>query len=1814
MDSDEIDINAIPENPGDVPECRICGGVAEESAPLFYPCKCSGTIRYIHQECLTTWLKHSKKRSCDVCKYPYSFTKVYKEDMPDTIPVHIVIKRIFKQLFSTMNVGFRAWLVVMIWLTIVPYLTVWAWRCYFWLGDQIAWNVYGPPSPDEIAPGRPNRTDTVGVVFSMYKSSMNVWLFPNVTRIDEIITTMEMNPGAFNKIAEKFLDRLAADVVNGQLVTAGIVFAFLATFLMREWVAQNAMPGVFAEDGVDDQVNVAMEVIEEEVVGEQPLVVVDAERGADHEEEAMVQLPIEQVDPNPGGAASGAPTAVEPTAPDEEQSLPIILRIPERRSRDFIKGFHEEIVPGEEEPGRREMRQELAETKGLEGRLGVVSPDDASAKGAVRQPGDAGWGPMGWTPVAQVDATRKPPESVAMPHNVNRRWAFHPSDSELAHDPSSPGFKSSSPGASTSAASTSAAGGSASSHSQATSSDGKGSIYAAIMAKRATIPPDALPAPAPPMLPAVSASSSRSINSFKVPELPSRFRTRAANESTVYAEDFRGNVVLELQRLLIEANKLTEESKKLKEAKGKEASPAGSWTEIEHPSASGDNSEEEFGDLLYDERAIEGQVTTDISDASVPRSVVPTNLTLLNADDLIPMSQESLAIALDCFLHNAERPAKLDVKGKGRALPWSNSSGPQADAPTFDLDPFSDAAAIDLDPFVFPHSPPTPHRPLPKTTTRLSSRRRQRPVRLEQDQSSPTAGLRPPGFSFSDNTPSCGQGESSRPKKIHRSFSSAPGGDGPALFSAGEGNGIARSPPDFQFTFTIPVNDPALRTQTPLISGAGTPALSLDSMHSPPNGSASLWLQRASGPASGPSRRPGLPPTTPNGGPVVDPLGTITGSQAGTPGLAIYRPPEELVTDGYFPQNGGPKDVRDQAAAVEAQGNGDAGNHLAEPADRQAANHDEAIMVDLDPFELGGVPDEDEDFGDDIQPEAQNEEIEPDEELDGIMEAIGMRGAVGNVFQNALLMSVLLDLILALGLFVPYTIGKTAALIALRPQQGVFLVKLPFRIVRVLTDPVVETAIVLVRLIGAPLFRTLGWTGASLLSESTMKGSSATSMGAKGVIFVQWARDSATQRVHSLAVQYLDGWRSSDAYNITARLARRYLENGEPEILARFRMGLLSTERLSLEGWRYYTERWSSHALGNGPRDRAFAVAVGYMVSSLLGAIYLALSSSAVGVPRRALRNTIRQQIIVVKVAIFIFIELVIFPLGCGTMIDYSTLPLFDSETLQARIAFLHHAPVTCIFIHWMVGTMFMYQFAVWLASIRSIIRRGGMWFIKDPGDPNFHPIRDMLDRPVLTQLRKLWMSAMMYFGVIAIGAGSVLFLVRRALATSTFPLLPLRWNMRDPLSVIPFDLLILSIVTPATIGKLRIRRAVLYSLSLWWPYMSRKLRLSSYMFGGRWADEEMFEIRGLRAQLMDWFNGQPRRFSKFRGSFRRAPAVDSVIFPPNTRGLVIVDEEGRPTSQQEVELAILQDEACRKAGTAPEDSFTLLYVPPFFRVRIYLFICSLWITAAAATLACFAIPVYLGRAAVHFSGRTPIHDGYTWTMGVYGLWALAVAWKECQRQSRKGMSTPQRMLRNGASRIFGVAYLIVTLGILIPTLLALVINFYLILPVRIDLGLSKPDIHMVDMWALGLMYMKIGDSMSRWHPPNQHARAFRQILATGFRQPNIVKATTEFIGPAIVGLVMMLIVPPSLILTFRPFIPLLRQSDSALVYGYPALFVISAAVACVDWLMRMLQSWVQRTRDAEFLLELRLTNLEKQEEKEKGEAKADLQQALPVA
>ncbi|XP_067123817.1 uncharacterized protein [Centruroides vittatus] len=65
------------------PICKICHTVGRDDDPLISPCRCSGTMQYIHCGCLMRWLEISCKRSrkppsCELCQYQYHWHKKFK--------------------------------------------------------------------------------------------------------------------------------------------------------------------------------------------------------------------------------------------------------------------------------------------------------------------------------------------------------------------------------------------------------------------------------------------------------------------------------------------------------------------------------------------------------------------------------------------------------------------------------------------------------------------------------------------------------------------------------------------------------------------------------------------------------------------------------------------------------------------------------------------------------------------------------------------------------------------------------------------------------------------------------------------------------------------------------------------------------------------------------------------------------------------------------------------------------------------------------------------------------------------------------------------------------------------------------------------------------------------------------------------------------------------------------------------------------------------------------------------------------------------------------------------------------------------------------------------------------------------------------------------------------------------------------------------------------------------------------------------------------------------------------------------------------
>uniref|UniRef100_A0A0K0E802 RING-type E3 ubiquitin transferase n=1 Tax=Strongyloides stercoralis TaxID=6248 RepID=A0A0K0E802_STRER len=109
--------------------CRVCRLSGDE--PLYYPCKCIGTIKYVHQKCLTEWLKHSKKEACELCNHKFSFKPIYKADMPSSLPLTVMFKGMNKFIQKALKTAFTYIIVSICWTIVVPFMSFRLYSLFF---------------------------------------------------------------------------------------------------------------------------------------------------------------------------------------------------------------------------------------------------------------------------------------------------------------------------------------------------------------------------------------------------------------------------------------------------------------------------------------------------------------------------------------------------------------------------------------------------------------------------------------------------------------------------------------------------------------------------------------------------------------------------------------------------------------------------------------------------------------------------------------------------------------------------------------------------------------------------------------------------------------------------------------------------------------------------------------------------------------------------------------------------------------------------------------------------------------------------------------------------------------------------------------------------------------------------------------------------------------------------------------------------------------------------------------------------------------------------------------------------------------------------------------------------------------------------------------------------------------------------------------------------------------------------------------------------------------------------------------------------
>ncbi|KAJ9212318.1 hypothetical protein DTO166G4_6100 [Paecilomyces variotii] len=895
--------------------------------------------------------------------------------------------------------------------------------------------------------------------------------------------------------------------------------------------------------------------------------------------------------------------------------------------------------------------------------------------------------------------------------------------------------------------------------------------------------------------------------------------------------------------------------------------------------------------------------------------------------------------------------------------------------------------------------------------------------------------------------------------------------------------------------------------------------------------------------------------------------------------------------------------------------------------------------------------------------------VEDGDELEGIMELIGMQGPIFGLLQNGVFSAVLISLTVAIGIWLPYLWGKIALVFLTNPIQ--LFIGVPLALLSIIADVTVDTLIgsfgYLVYWISIVLRGLLGPVGNMVpLVEWVPRNTSVTSASLSLI-------DGSSQRLKRVVDGFFTFHESDlpmfsvlshQALRIhearivgffeTIFLAGKFIMYDFPlrvmsqglhqALVSEFPTVDLSSmlaniqqipntlgtfDLFSLSGLKWVNLRVPGSGPVQGPvdydlarwdtKDRTVAIIVGYGFATALGLLYLRLTGLFSGVNRGqriegVIADILHQAGGVMKVILIIGIEMIVFPLYCGTLLDVALMPLFENASLKSRLEFTSASPVTSLFVHWFIGTCYMFHFALFVSMCRKIMRSGVLYFIRDPDDPTFHPVRDVLERNISTQLRKIAFSALVYGALVIVCLGGVVW----GLSYSCAGVLPIHWSSNVPFLEFPVDLLFYNFVMPFAIRSVKPSDGLHTMYNWWFHQCARMLRLTNFLFGGeRRPDEEGRHVRRSWRAVLLGKKGDPKNpvigedqkalveekgvdaYFLRNGRFVRAPGSDQVRIPKGAQVFLEVTEDNK-----------------RKDGAAdPDDGlhgrtsdmFTQVYIPPFFRLRVAFFLFLIWVFAAVTGVSITIVPLVTGRKLIStfFPSPVRVNDIYAFSVGlyvvggaVYGLIYCRSGVSLLKERLHPYLNSPQQAARAVYETLLyatKLIYLASAFALLLPSLFALVTELYILVPLHTYLEDDQAHvIHFIQDWTLGVLYVQMALRFTLWHSSSRPAIALNAVSRGGWRQPQVGLATRALILP--ISVLTFLAVTVPLVLGFivnRIFFYSAASDLQSKVYryAYPTTLLVGLLVWSFYLLRRQIEAWRVHIRDDVYLIGERLHN-----------------------
>lgn len=459
---------------------------------------------------------------------------------------------------------------------------------------------------------------------------------------------------------------------------------------------------------------------------------------------------------------------------------------------------------------------------------------------------------------------------------------------------------------------------------------------------------------------------------------------------------------------------------------------------------------------------------------------------------------------------------------------------------------------------------------------------------------------------------------------------------------------------------------------------------------------------------------------------------------------------------------------------------------------------------------------------------------------------------------------------------------------------------------------------------------------------------------------------------------------------------------------------------------------------------------------------------------------------ITIKVGLLIVMEIAIFPLICGIWLDLCSLKLFNA-TINDRLHNYHLTPGTGVFIHWLIGMVYVFYFATFVFLLREILRPGVLWFLRNLNDPDFNPIQEMIRLSVFRHIKRFMTSVILFgFSVVLVFLLPIKFI--SWLSPSIFP-----YNVSSTsetlASELSIELLWLHVILPALLEQNHMKIWIKNCIYLWIITVAKLLDLRSYLLG------DDTRVKTIVAQVQ-----------------QQQQQEQNNLFPFNI-GIA--------------HQALLQSSA---------RTTNLPYTRPnFFRIRIALLISIICASLFACSLAGLVIPVSLGRWLLYLiTGKRNLHELYTIFAGLYSIWLTIRLCTLVSNWVKIGIKELSNRFKQKLTLIVNTMSAMLLIFGIIPLLFGLLFQLIVIIPISCGYE-QTPVISAWQTWALGVLLTKIFTACVLSGPTWWLKQAIERVCQDGLRQIDLKFITFDLFSPVAQALAYCLTVPCVIARSFLP-------------------------------------------------------------------------------